>query len=598
MFFVYQGVQQLLDSFARVSKSWGISLPTFILGCTLVVLAYRRATRISVSHVPGPEPESFMLGNLPEIFQSQVGVPDFKYQRLYGDVVRVKGPFGEDRLLISDPKALQYIFHTSGSAVHIRQKKKLTSATNLSISGYGFLKWPERTEISRILMGRGLLWADAEIHKRQRKVMLPGFGAPESKSFVPIFRRVGSELTSQWTDILASSPDQTAVLNVASWLSRATMDSIGEGRRIFSSLTVQSSVSFSFTAAFDYQFGALSNKDNEFMKAYFGLMSDTLGSPPKSAIFMQTIFPVWALQLMSKFSRARNLVHARHTANLANAVTRQLVASKAEALLQGKGNKDILSLLIKANASEKSSTRLTEEEMLAQMRTILLAGHETSATTLCWVLLEIARHPDVQKRLRDEIRSTEQAIKARGGSDFTAADLDNMAYLSAVMKESMRFHPAVYQNYRQAAKDDILPLSTPIKTNDGQILNELPVPKGMKIILSIAAYNRNTEVFGEDAHVYNPNRWLQQVEKKGPTLGVYGNLLTFAGGVRTCIGWRFALYEVLALTVEIINNFELTLTPDIERLRREACLVMLPTLEGEQLKGENLPLRVGLAPRD
>lgn len=73
--------------------------------------------------------------------------------------------------------------------------------------------------------------------------------------------------------------------------------------------------------------------------------SDTLGSPPKSAIFMQTIFPVWVLQLMSKFSRARNLVHARYTANLANEVTRQLVKSKAEALLEGKENKDILTLL-------------------------------------------------------------------------------------------------------------------------------------------------------------------------------------------------------------------------------------------------------------
>lgn len=74
--------------------------------------------------------------------------------------------------------------------------------------------------------------------------------------------------------------------------------------------------------------------------------------------------------------------------------------------------------------------------------------------------------------------------------------------------------------------------------------------------------------------------------------------LTFAGGVRTCIGWRFALLEVQALLIEIINNFELTPTEDINRLRREACLVMLPTLEGEQAKGEHLPLRVSIAPRE
>ncbi|TFK25554.1 cytochrome P450 [Coprinopsis marcescibilis] len=524
----------------------------------VIYKVYRRSTRISIAHVPGPQPESFFLGNLREIFQSQAGVPDFKYQREYGDIVRVKGAFGEDRLMISDPKALQYIIHTSG---------------------YAYPKWPERTEISRVLMGRGLLWADGDIHKRQRKVMLPGFGVPESKSYVSIFRRVGTELTAQWTDILASSKDQSAVMNVANWLSRTTMDSIGE-------------------AAFDYHFGALTNDDNEFMEAYLGLMSDTLGSPPTSALFIQTVMPLWYLRLMSMFSRKRSLVHARHTAKLANAVAKELVRSKSEALLQGKGNKDILSLLVKANASENAETKLTEEEIYAQMRTILLAGHETSATTLCWVLLELARHPEVQEKLRREIREVERAIRARGGSDFTATDLDNMTYLHAVIKESMRYHPALYQNYRQAARDDVIPLSKPIVGPDGQLTNSLPISKGTKIILSIAAYNRNQETFGEDAHEYNPERWLDSKEKKGPTLGVYGNLLTFAGGIRTCIGWRFALYEVLSLTVEIINNFELGVTPDIERLRREACLVMLPTLEGEQLKGENLPLKITLATRD
>lgn len=139
------------------------------------------------------------------------------------------------------------------------------------------------------------------------------------------------------------------------------MDSIGEGDDVLLCYYFARYLTFCLIAAFDYQFGALQNADDEFMKAYFGLMyiiflflihhltsfvrSDTLGSPPKSAIFMQTILPIWVLQLRSRYSRSRNLVHARHTAELANAVTRKLVDSKAEALLQGKGNKDILSLL-------------------------------------------------------------------------------------------------------------------------------------------------------------------------------------------------------------------------------------------------------------
>lgn len=54
----------------------------------------------------------------------------------------------------------------------------------------------------------------------------------------------------------------------------------------------------------------------------------------------------------------------------------------------------------------------------------------------------------------------------------------------------MRFHPALYQNYRQAAHDDVIPLSKPITTITGEVINKLPVPKGIKIIASIAAYNR------------------------------------------------------------------------------------------------------------
>ena len=67
-------------------------------------------------------------------------------------------------------------------------------------------------------------------------------------------------------------------------------------------------------------------------------------------------------------------------------------------------------------------------------RTILLAGHETSATSLCWVLLEVARHKEVQDKLRAEIRATEAAIFSRGDKDFTAADFDSMAYMTAVLK--------------------------------------------------------------------------------------------------------------------------------------------------------------------
>lgn len=59
----------------------------------------------------------------------------------------------------------------------------------------------------------------------------------------------------------------------------------------------------------------------------------------------------------------------------------------------------------------------------------------------------------------------------------------------------MRFHPAVYHNFRQAVRDDVLPLSQPITTTTGEVVSNLPIPKGLKVILSISGYNRSVVPF-------------------------------------------------------------------------------------------------------
>ncbi|KAG2043954.1 cytochrome P450, partial [Suillus americanus] len=160
----------------------------------------------------------------------------------------------------------------------------------------------------------------------------------------------------------------------------------------------------------------------------------------------------------------------------------------------------------------------------------------------------------------------------------------------------LRFCSVSYHAHRCASQDDVLPLSQPITIRSGDVIRELPVPKGTRIVASIAAYNRNKELWGEDAHVSNPDRWLNGTakEKKVTSIGVYSNLMTFLGGVRSCIGWRFAVIKIQAFLTEIVGKFEFAPT---ELIRQEACLMMVPTVDGEVENVVQMPLRVSLAPR-
>ncbi|KAF4607972.1 hypothetical protein EYR40_000308 [Pleurotus pulmonarius] len=495
------------------------------------------------------------LRNLREIYHRPAAEIDFEWQAEYGDVVRYKAAFGEDRLLISDPKVLHYILQTSG---------------------YRFSKPSEANEMTRITVGNGILTADASDHKRHRKVLLPGFGGPQSRAFWPIFSGFAAQLTSKWKDMIVGSSNQEVVIDIPRWASRAMLDAIGE-------------------AAFDYQFGAMDNKETPLSAAYFTLLAKIYGSPSNIAIFMQNLWayvpPLW-LPTLSKFTPGMSLDHAKYTEKVATDVASKLIQTRMEELSHGEGNNDVVSLLVKANISENENTKLSDDELYSQMRTIMFAGHDTTASTLSWTLLELARHPEIQQRLREEIRAKKQDLSGR---ELGIRDLESMPYFQAVVKESLRYHPVAPSIPRQADRDDILPLWKPITLTTGEVLHELPIPKGQRFTLSLAGYNRNKDIFGEDAHVFNPDRWLSTLPKISVNVGVYQNLLTFGGGLRACIGFRFALIGFQAFLVELVSTYEFALTEEAKRIRRELHAVMVPFIEGQTDQEAHLPLKVSFA---
>ena len=196
-----------------------------------------------------------------------------------------------------------------------------------------------------------------------------------------------------------------------------------------------------------------------------------IGKPTKGEILAQTLIgylPQSIREYITDHATGSKIAHARMTTVLATKVAKELVESKLQALLEGKGRDDIMTLLskpaspravlyrltffleVKANTSEDQKRRLDEEELLSQMRyvnyivingctsnilrTIILGGHETTSNTLSWILFELARNPSIQKKLRKEIRLMEQIIQSRVDREFTPADLDSMTYLNAFVK--------------------------------------------------------------------------------------------------------------------------------------------------------------------
>ncbi|KAJ3807307.1 cytochrome P450 [Lentinula aff. lateritia] len=524
-----------------------LTLTVLLVVFAIVYAVYRASRRTVLDDIPGPVSKSFLLGNLGELMQNQAGVTEFSWQETYGDVVKFKASFGMDRLLISDPKALQHILMTSG---------------------YRWRKYRERKELSRLTSGKGLLWADGNTHRRQRKVMLPGFGTPEAKNFLPLFFSCAATVRISYLPLY----DGSHIFNIPEWTSRATLDAIGQ-------------------AAFDYDFGATDDHENKLGKVYQNMLLRTFGSPSTGALLTLELFrflPTPITEFINDHNPSPRLTSVHKVTKIANAVAQELVLTKSNALLENKGKNDIMSLLVKANAGENPKAQLSDAELISQMRVLLLAGHETTANSLSWLFYELVRDLELQKKLRAEVRATEKVAAARGDPELSVRDLEGMPLLGATVKELLRYHPVAIHMFRVAHEDDVLPLSTPITTTTGEILTELPVPKGTRTVISIPTYNRLVDEYGFST----PNH-----VKKGVSLGPFANLATFSGGIRSCIGWRFAVIELQAFIVELLSNFEFSATPKIDKIRREAALVMVPTIEGELEKGSQLPLRVTFAPK-
>ncbi|KAK0455623.1 cytochrome P450 [Desarmillaria tabescens] len=497
-------------------------------------LIYKISTnRNSVTtNLRGPPSRSWLFGFTKVIHYSEdVALLYEKWSAEYGSVFSVPGFLGHQKLVICDPKAAAHFY---------------------SREAVGYVKTPMTRMFIEIMVGKNLVWVEGDLHRQQRKFLIPAFSNAAIRDLTHVFFDSAHRTSSAWDAILEGS-DGTSTIDVQNWMNRISMDSIG-------------------IAGFSHDFGAIDGKPQIF---------DSVDLTSGAAVFalmtiVGSVFPA-VLRLPSKRKDDLTAMKRMFTS----------IADKLLAKAKEHGNeedKSVLGLLLKSETDE-ADVHMSRDEVIAQ-NLLLLAGYETTSISLTWSLIELCKNVDIQSRLRAELVQF-------GNTDPTWEQLQSsLPYLDAVVHEILRTHPPVLETARVTAEDDILPLATPIVTKSGETINSIFVAKGTHVTASIGMLNRSEELWGPDAKEFNPERWLEDSAPRAKEIKGHRHLLTFANGPRMCLGKVFALTEFKAVLYVIIKNFTFEFPGGKDTVigKHLGGVLARPKVVGEE--GARVPLRM------
>jgi cytochrome P450 family 135 len=198
---------------------------------------------------------------------------------------------------------------------------------------------------------------------------------------------------------------------------------------------------------------------------------------------------------------------------------------------------DVLAMLVRA--TDEDGHAMSDRELRDQLMTLLVAGHDTTATALSWALERLTRHPAI----------LDKAVKAADAPDAAGDE-----YLDAVAKETLRIRPVVYDVGRV--------LKEPVE------LGGYRLPAGVMVVPAIGLVHSNSEVY-PDADRFDPDRMVGAM--LSPT-----TWFPFGGGNRRCLGATFAMAEMRIVLREILRRVELATTTAPGESQRVKAVIMVP----------------------
>ncbi|CAG9864835.1 unnamed protein product [Phyllotreta striolata] len=210
----------------------------------------------------------------------------------------------------------------------------------------------------------------------------------------------------------------------------------------------------------------------------------------------------------------------------------------------------LLDLMLKAKAD---GADIDDDGIREELDTFIFEGHDTTSMSICYTLMLLANHKNIQEEIYEEIVSVIGPTESP-----TYKDLGDLKFMERCIKESLRLYPSVPTIGRVATEN--------LETHTGYI-----IPKGCNVSLGIFDMHRSPQVW-EDPEKFDPDRFLpDNVAKRHPFA-----YLPFSAGGRNCIGQKFALLEIKAVLCGILRNFKLEPYDRPEHLVFKADLVLRP----------------------
>jgi len=407
------------------------------------------------------------------------------YKR-YGDIftLRISNNF-EPIVLVSNPQALQQI---------------LASDTK------EFEAPGELNKVFELSLGKNSVMTISGMrHQRQRQLMMPAFHGERMRTYGDTIRKVTAEIMDSWEidkPFCVRTSTQTITLRVI------------------------------MQAVFGLHEGARAQK----LEQLLAIMLDSGSSPLSLAL---RIFPVLRKTLGSLNSLKKFL-------ELKQQIDQLIYAEIKERRQNFDSSKtDVLSLLMAAK--DEAGEGMTDEELRDELMTLLIAGHETTATALAWALYWIHKIPTVRQKLLEELDNL--------GDNLDPNTIFKLPYLNAVCSETLRIYPVGMLTFPRVAK---VPVS----------LAGYDLEAGTVLMGSIYLTHHREDLYPEPKK-FNPERFLER--QFSPF-----EFLPFGGGARRCIGSAFALFEMKIALAEIVSRLEMELIDNGEVRPKRRGLVTAP----------------------